>query len=90
MVLSIALPHVVDYPPPFLYALTDHPHLVRRAVWAIEAGMGGEVEWQTSFGERQATVILLAAVAARGRDLGRRKTKHRNRNRTDPKAGPVR
>lgn len=77
--MAIALPHLPDYPPPFRYALDSHPQLVRRALWAIEGGMGGEVEWQAVFGKGQAFVILDASVAALGRDLGQRKAKQRSR-----------
>lgn len=74
-----ALSHLPDYPPPFQYALESQPHMVRQALWAIEGGLSGEVEWQATFGDRQTEVILIASMGAYGKDLGRRKAAHRRR-----------
>lgn len=76
--MTSALPHLPDYPPPFEYALPFQPDMVRRALWAIEGGLCGEVEWEASF-TNQTESILIASVAAYGKDLGRRKAKHRER-----------
>ena len=63
--------HIPDYPPPFKNALPVSD-MLRRALWAIEGGMGGPVEWMATFGDRQTTVTLDCAVACFGRKLRRK------------------
>ena len=60
---------IPDYPPPFKYALPQ-VKLIRNALWSIEIGMGGRVDWDASFGVRQASVSLMCAQAVHGSQFG--------------------
>ena len=52
-----------------LYKLAGYEENLRRALWAIEEGMGGEIEWY-SFGGFDATLDLYVAVVVHGKWLG--------------------
>lgn len=59
--------HIPDYPHP----VPGWQKAIRNALWSIETGMGGRVEWAASFGERQTTVFLNSAQACFGSKLDR-------------------
>lgn len=63
---------IADYPPPFKYSIPAYIQAIRNALWSIEIGMGGQVDWQASFGTRQANVALTCA-AVRGSRFGFKK-----------------
>ena len=63
---------IPDYPPPFRYPVPGYAKAIRDALWAIEGGMGGQVEWEATFGTRQANVVIDCA-AVRGSQFGFKK-----------------
>jgi hypothetical protein len=54
MAMALAPPGigVPDWPPPFRYAIATLPEMLRRALPAIEEGLGDEVAWCYSLGDR--------------------------------------
>ena len=60
---------MADYPPPFKYSVPAYIQAIRNALWAIEIGMGGQVEFEATFGTRQAGVVIDCA-AVRGSRFG--------------------
>ena len=60
---------IPDYPAPFKHALPQ-VKLLRNALWSIEIGMGGRVDWDASFGERQCGVSLMCAESVHGSQFG--------------------
>ena len=52
---------IPDYPAPFKHPVPGYQKAIRDALWAIEGGLGGQVEWNASFGDRQGSVFLSVA-----------------------------
>ena len=61
---------IPDYPPPFKYPVPGYQKAVRDALWSIEIGLGGQVDWNASFGATQGSVMLTTAQAVYGSRLG--------------------
>lgn len=64
---------IPDYPPPFRYPVPGYVKAIRDALWSIEIGMGGRVDWDASFGVRQGSVTLMCAEAVHGSQFGAKK-----------------
>ena len=61
---------IPDYPPPFKHPVPGYLKAIKDALWSIEIGMGGRVDWDASFGVRQASVSLMCAQAVHGSQFG--------------------
>ena len=61
-----------DYPPPFKHPIPGYVKAIRDALWAIEGGLGGQVEWEATFGTRQNEVVLMCA-SVHGSQFGAKK-----------------
>lgn len=61
---------IPDYPPPFKYPVPGYQESIRNALWSIEVGMGGRVDWCASFGARDALVAIGCAAAVHGPRFG--------------------
>ena len=59
---------LADYP--FKYPAPGYLKALRDALWSIEIGMGGRVDWDASFGARQGSVSLMCAQAVHGSQFG--------------------
>ena len=66
-----------DYPPPFRYPVPGYVQAIRNALWSIEIGLGGQVDWHASFGDRQSSVGITTAAAVHGPQFRRHKTRKR-------------
>ena len=61
---------IPDYPAPFKHPVPGYQKSIRDALWSIEIGMGGRVDWDASFGERQCGVSLMCAESVHGSQFG--------------------
>ena len=61
---------IPDYPAPFKHPVPGYQKAIRDALWSIEIGMGGRVDWDASFGVRQCGVSLMCAEAVHGSQFG--------------------
>lgn len=63
---------MADYPPPFKHAVPSYVKAIRNALWAIEGGLWGQVEWHATFGVRQNEIALMCA-SVHGSQFGAKK-----------------